>query len=205
MVLRLVQGLLGLKRTSSRVEVIADHVWLSREAKLAGIRRELRDRTVDGARMIALVAHFPDVLDEMQQIASQYAGSASVRPVLSRELSSGAAGDLPLAQADLVDLIAAERHPLAPMDDALIEFAEALPCRCRIVYHISLDDPILRFVGAESIRATLDRLGATEDEALTHDMITRSIRRAQQKIASRSTDRLDAESAAEWIERNVRE
>jgi hypothetical protein len=116
MVLRLVQGLLGLKRTSSRVEVIADHVWLSREAKLAGIRRELRDRTVDGARMIALVAHFPDVLDEMQQIASQYAGSASVRPVLSRELSSGAPGDLPLTQADVHDH---PEHPTCSTEDRI--------------------------------------------------------------------------------------
>lgn len=205
MVLRLLQGLLGLKRTSSRVEVIADHVWLSQEAKLAGIRRELHDRTVVGARMIALVAHFPDVLDEMQRIASEYAGSASVRPVLSRRLSSGAAWDLPLGESDVVDLIAAERHPVASMDDALMKFAEALPCRCSIVYHISLDDPILRFVGVESIRATLEGLGATEEEAITNDMITRSIRRAQQKIESRSIDRFDADSAAEWIERNVRE
>lgn len=204
MVHRLLQGLLGRKHTTSRVEVIADHVWLSREAKLAGIRRELQDRTVDGTKMVALVAHFPDVLDDMQEIASEYAGSASVRPVLSRQLSSRAAGGLPLRESDVVALIATERHPVASMDDALIEFAEALPCRCRIVYHISLDDPILRFAGGESIRGTLDRLGATEGEAITHDMITRSIRRAQQKIESRAVDRFDAASAAEWIERNVR-
>jgi hypothetical protein len=205
MVLRLLQGFLGLKRASSSVEVIPDHVWLSQEAKLAGIRRELHDRTADGTKMIALVAHFPDVLDEMQRIASEYVGSASVRPLLSRQLSSRAAGDLPFGESDVVDLIAAERHPVTSMDDALIEFAEALPCRCRIVYHISLDDPILRFVGVESIRATLEGLGATEEEAITQEMITRSIRRAQQKIESRSIDRFDAQSAAEWIERNVRE
>jgi hypothetical protein len=205
MVLRLLHGLLGVKSTSSKVEVIADQVWLSQEAKLAAIRRELNDRTVAGTKMIALVAHFPDVLAEMKRIASEYSGAASVRSVLSQQLSSKAARDLPLAESDVVDLIAAERHPLASMDDAVVEFAEALPCRCRIVYHISLDDPILRFAGAESIRGTLDRLGATEDEAITHELITRSIRRAQQKIESRSLDRFDAASAAEWIERNVRE
>jgi hypothetical protein len=205
MVLRLLQGLLGVKRTSSRVEVNADQVWISQEAKLAAIRRELHDRTLDGTKMIALVAHFPDVLDEMERIASDYVGSASVRPVLSHQLSSKAARDLPLKESDVVDLIAAERHPLASRDDAIIEFAEALPCRCRIVYHISLVDPILRFAGAESIRGTLERLGATEDEAITNDMVTRSIRRAQQKIESRSIDRFEASSAAEWIERNVRE
>jgi hypothetical protein len=205
MVLRLLQGLLGVKRTASRVEVNADQVWLSQEAKLAGIRREVDDRTLAGSKMIALVAHFPDVLDEMERIASEYVGSASVRAVLSRQLLSGAARDLPLGESDIIDLIATERHPLASADDALIEFAEALPCRCRIVYHISLDDPILRFAGADTIRGTLERLGATEDEAITHEMITRSIRRAQQKIESRSIDRFDAPSAAEWIERNVRE
>jgi hypothetical protein len=163
MVLRLLHGLLGLKRASSRVEQIADHVWLTRGAKLAGIRRELNDRAADGATMIALVAHFADVLDDLERIASEYAGSASVRAVLSRRLSPEAAANLPLGESDVVALIAAEGHPLASMDEKRLEFAEALPCRSRLVYHVSLDDPVLRASGVESIRATLHRFGATED------------------------------------------
>lgn len=203
MLLRLIQRMLGVSRASSRVEVVEDRVWLSTRAKLAGIRRELHDRAIDGTAVVALVAHFPDVLEELRSIASDYEGAATVAALLCRELSPENAGDLPLRESDVVDVIVAERHPLRSVDDTVIEFAEVLPCRSRIVFHVALDDPVLRVFGSESIRPMMDGLGATGDEALTHRMITRSIRRAQEDIETRSRGRFEADSAAEWLERNM--
>lgn len=195
----------------SGVGVLPDHVWISSRAKLDGIRRELDERSANGAALIALVAHFPDVLVELERIAAEYSGSASVRAVLAGELSTEAAAGLPLAESDVMALVVAERHPLTSVDDELLQFAEALPCRCRIVHHLSLDDPLLRFFGAQSLRTLLDRLGPafdrlemTEDEPITHGLVTRSIRRAQHEIEAQSTGRFDADSAAAWLEKNTR-
>lgn len=203
MLLRWLGRVFRLRRTSSNVRLIADRVWLSSRARLAGLREAVRERSADGATMILLIAHFPDVLAELEPMAAEYAGSAFVRAFLSRQLSPGAARSLPLGESDVVDLIVAERHPLASVDEALIGFAEELPCRSRIVFHLSLDDALLQAFGSESIRATIEQLGATEEEAITHDLVTRSIRRAQRRIERRSTGRSDADSAAEWLERNT--
>ena len=208
MVFRSLQRLLGQNPTSSPVEVLPDRVWLSREAKLAGIRREIDERIADGSRLIALVAHFPDVFEAITQITSAYVGPVPVRPVLSHQLSLGVLGDLPFGESNVVDLIAAERHPLASRDDALIEFARKLPCRCRVVFHLSFDDPLLGYVGGQRLvqgqRELAKQLRVSEAEAITSAMLTKSIRGVQRKIEARSINSFDAESAADWIEYNVR-
>jgi hypothetical protein len=202
MVLRALRKLFG--GAPSRMEAIPDRVWLTREAKLAGIRRELREQAEAGASMIALVAHFPDVLEDLRGVAAEYEGAAAVRALRGAQLTSSAAGRLPVGEADLLAVIVAERHPLASVDDALADFARALPSRSRIVHHVSLEDAVMRSFGSGSLRTLLDRLGATEDEPISHPMVTRSIRRAQERMESRSGARFEAASAAEWIERNVR-
>jgi hypothetical protein len=201
--LKLLGGLFGGGRTGSKTELVDDHVWMSHRAKLRGIRKELAKQTASGTTLIALVAHFPDLLTELEGIANGYDGPASVRALLAGQLSPDAARRLPLRESDVVEVIVAERHPLASSDEKLREFAEALPCRSRVVYHVSLDDAVLRASGSDKLRGVLDRLGATEDEAITHGMVTQSIRRFQQRTEARAKDRSDAGSAAEWLERNT--
>lgn len=45
----------------------------------------------------------------------------------------------------------------------------------------------------------------SEDEAIESNMVSRRIRQAQQKIEGRAFGSLDAESAAEWLEKNCPE
>lgn len=202
MLFGLFRRLLGARDGASRVEQVADHVWLSSEAKFRGIRKEFEQRSAAGASMIALVAHFPDVLEDLEHIAAEHTGRASVRAVLARQLSAGDTARLPPGESRVLDLIVAERHPLASEDDALLELARSLPFRCRIAYHVSLEDPVMEAFKVESIRALLDRLGATDEEAITHPLVTRSIRRAQERLEADAAGRSDAPSAAEWLQRN---
>ena len=188
----------------SRVEREPDNVWISTAAKYKGVRNALAAKAAQDSAMVALVAHFPDVLRELETIATEHSGAGSVRAVLARQLSAEGAARFPLGADTTLELIVAERHPLRSVDAELNEFAEALPCRCRIAHHLSLDDPLLRFFGSESIRQLLGRLGATEDEPITHQLITRSIENAQEKIEAKVTNPVDANSAAGWLEVNVR-
>ena len=192
------------QKPPSRVELQPDSVWLSAQAKLNGVRNELAKRSAEGSAMIALVAHFADVLQELEQIAAAHTGSGSVRAVLAQQLSADGATRFPLGESETIDLVIAERHPLASVDAELMRFAEALPCRCRMVHHLSLDDALLRFFGSDSIRTLLAQMGATEDEPITHTLITRSIQQAQQKIEAAAIGHIDANSAEEWLEVNVR-
>jgi hypothetical protein len=193
--------LLGRPRKDSRVEVIPDFVWMSSDAKTKAIRKHVSSRR--GDQLIGLVAHFPNVLEELQRIAGE-CDAPSVKAFLARELSPEAAVRLPLGASDTVDLLVAERHPLPSADAALLQFAEALPCRCRVEYHVALDDPLMLQFGADSIRRVMSKLGSEEDEEISHPLITRSIQRAQSKIEKESIGNHDADSAAEWLERNTR-
>ena len=101
-------------------------------------------------------------------------------------------------------LIVAERHLLHARDAELLRFAEALPCRSRIVHHLSLEDPLFKLFGSERIRPLLGRLGASETEPIEHALITRSIEQAQRKIEAECSSDYDADSAAAWLDRNRR-
>jgi hypothetical protein len=197
------RNLFGFGRAAPGVEQLPDRVWVSTPAKLAGIRRELDTRVQGGAAWVGLVAHFPDVLGELVRLAEDCAGPASVRALLARELSSDSAARLKLDASSVLDLIVAERHPLASVDAELLAFAGTLPCRCRVAYHVSLDDAVMRAFGTETLLPLLERLGATDDEPIEHPMIARIIGRAQQRIEATAHGRADARSAAEWLERNA--
>lgn len=204
MVLRFFRRRFGGQHRASTVEVVPDQVWISSDAKLHGIRKALEVRSAEGAAMIALVAHFPDLLGELERIAAEYRGPASVRAVLARQLSREVPATLPLGESDDFDLIVAERHPLRPVDEELLQFAEALPCRCRIVHHLSFDDALLRSFVPQSSRAAIGRMAGTGEEPITHRLVDRSLERAQRKVEDDAIASHDADSAAEWLERNTR-
>lgn len=201
MILRKIRQLFGTPERPSRVEVLPDHVWMSGDAKCDGIRRSLTDLEADGVAAIALVAHFPDVLEPLTEIEEGYRGSIPTKAVLARQLSSEHAASLPVDSSAVAAFLVAERHPLRSRDEELMRFASALPCRSRFVYHVSFDDPLLRFLGADSFRAMLDKAGAGQDQPITHKFLTRSIERAQKKLETRARGEQEAESAAEWFER----
>jgi hypothetical protein len=45
-----------------------------------------------------------------------------------------------------------ERHPLRAKDDAVAEFAENLPPPCRLGFHLSLQDPMMRLTATPGLR-----------------------------------------------------
>jgi hypothetical protein len=203
MMLDRLRDLLGRNRTPSRLEVAPDQVWISAKAKFNGIGKEVERSIANGTAMIALVAHFPDVLPELERIAAGYPGPGSVRAVLARQLSPEAAARTALAESAAIDLIVAEHHPLASEDAQLVRFAEALPCRSRIVYHVSLEDPLMQRFGGDRVRALMDRMGETEDEPIVHALVSRSLQKAQARIEAECTGHHDADSAGQWLERNL--
>jgi hypothetical protein len=182
--------------------VIPDYVWLSAAAKFKAIRERLQSQS--RGRMIVLVAHFPNLLKELEQLADDFDATRTIAAYLAHELSPAAAHEFLPQGSDAVDLVVAERHPLASPEAALLRFAEALPCRSSIEYHVSLDDPFMLHLGADSIRRWMGRMGAEEAETISHRLITQSIHKAQVKLERESLGRADADSAAEWIARNTR-
>jgi hypothetical protein len=196
--------LFGGKRPTN-VEVVADRIWMTAEAKLAGLAKEIDERSMSGTAVILLVAHFPDVLDRLQQLAERQASGAPVKAVLAGDLNAGFAATLDLDESAMIDVIVAERHPLPSEDDRVKAFADELPCRCRFAHHVSLEDPVMKIFAGDWVQSVLSRLGMSEDESIESQLVSRRIRQAQKKIEGRTLGTLRADSAAQWLEKNCPE
>ncbi|MEO1972836.1 MAG: hypothetical protein ABGX07_14850, partial [Pirellulaceae bacterium] len=188
------------KRTN--VEVVPDHIWVTSVAKFAGLAKVVEDRAQSETVAILLVAHFPDVLARLEELANQLALSVPVKAVPAGNLDVNLATSLNLDNSAIIDVIVGERHPLPSVDDRLEEFADELPCRCRFSHHISLEDPVFEIFAGPWVVNVLRKLGISEDQAIESNMVSRRIRQAQQKIEGRAFGSSDANSAAEWLEKN---
>jgi len=68
-----------------------------------------------------------------------------------------------------------------------------------------LEDPVMKIFAGEWVQNVLSKLGMSEDETIESQMVSRRIRQAPTKIEGRAFGSLDAESAAEWLEKNCPE
>ena len=194
-----------LKKPKSNVDLLDEQVWLTRQAKFAGISAATARCLAEPARPIAvlLVAHFRDCLEQLQAIVQQ--GGFDQRSVIAataENLTGRSAPRLGSDDSQIIEIIVAERHPLQAHDTAVAEFAESLPCRCRLVHHVSLEDPLMRMFAGEWVQSVLKQLGIKENEVIESRMVTRRLQQAAQKIERQAVSDLPADSAGEWLERN---
>ncbi len=197
--------LFGSSKKRTNVEVVPDHIWMTTNAKFAGLTKEAEERSKSETVAVLLVAHFPDVLERLDKIANQQAWDVPCKAIPASNLNIDLANGLSLDESAIIDIIVGERHPLPSVDDRLEEFADNLPCRCRFSHHVSLEDAVMKVFAGEWVKNVLKRLGMKDDEAIESQMVSRRIRQAQQKIEGRAFGSLDAESAAEWLAKNCPE
>ena len=185
----------------STVQALDDRIWITEDAKFKGLARQLNES--NDSAVILLIAHFEDTYEQLTTITDGYSGDVPVQAVLAGNLSSDIAARLSIDESATINLIVAERHPLLSADDAIMQFAEEISCNCRLWYHLSLEDPLLKMFASEFVQRILDSLGMTEDEPIESNMISRRVKAAQQKLESTATGNDKASSAAEWLELNT--
>jgi hypothetical protein len=192
-----------LTGSKAKLQIAEHRIWLSKEAKFAGIQREVAQAVADqnGPDVIFVVAHFQDCLDELRSLTAS-AESDSGRVVVTDSETLGRAGGTAFDESRHVFITIGERHPLPSHDDAVLEFARSLPCQSRLVQHVSLQDPLLKTFAGQWVEQVLRRMGMKENEPIESGMVARRIRSAQEKIARRATNDAPAGSAEEWMEKN---
>ena len=199
-------GLLSLlfgEREPEKVELLADHIWLTADAKLAGIRRQVVDRGKSESAAIMLVAQFSEVLKQLKSIQNEHDGHTPILAMLASNVTEDLGGRLTLEESAVIDIIVAERHPLRDFDDELVKLVNQLPCRSRLVHHLSLDDATIKLFAGPHIHDLLSRTGMKADEVIESPLVSRQIKKAQQRIAQRQTNDEEAVSAREWMEKNL--
>ena len=198
-------ALFGSNKKRTNVEVVPDHIWMTTDTKFVGLAKEAEERSRSETVAILLVAHFPDVLARLEELANQQTWDVPCKAVPASNLNMDLAASLNLDESAIIDVIVGERHPLPSVDDRLEEFADELPCRCRFSHHVSLEDAVMKIFAGDGVKNVLKQMGMKEDEAIESQKLSRRIRQAQQNIEGRALGSLDAESAAEWLEKNCPE
>jgi preprotein translocase subunit SecA len=66
----------------------------------------------------------------------------------------------------------------------------------------SLDEPLFQLFDGPKLIDMMKRMGMTENEEIEHSMVSRSIQRAQEKIAEKISTNRRAASQNEWFELN---
>ena len=150
-----------LSKSKTNVDALDDVIWLTKQAKFAGISAATGQCLAEPDRPFAvlLVAIFQDCLAELRAVVEQSGfDQQSVIATLAEQLTGHS---MPMAEHDdtqTIVIMVAERHPLQAHNAAIAEFAQSLPCRCRLVHHVSLEDPLLKFFAGEWVRNVLQRL-----------------------------------------------
>ena len=219
-------GLFDLFSKPKTFEKLDDAIWLTHAAKQVGILREIEERLGEDDRVL-VVAHFSATLEEACEVFRQtnipfeqeqhkwdsrdisrliQHNESHPFVVLAESLPDtfpGGRQNLVDESAPVVSVMVLERHLLSSQDDHVTRFAQSLPGRSRLRFFQSLEDPLIQVFVGDGIRNTLERLGLQQDECIEHRMISRWVQAAQQKVQKQSLGNSKAESAEEWIERNM--
>jgi hypothetical protein len=96
-------------------------------------------------------------------------------------------------------------YPLPDRENILLEKISAkLGAGFSMSCWMSFEDPLLRTFGSEQMLTLMEKLGLKDDECMEHAMISKSITRAREKIASHMKTEINTTSEVEWFARNVR-
>ncbi|MGC9530035.1 MAG: preprotein translocase subunit SecA [Candidatus Bipolaricaulaceae bacterium] len=83
-------------------------------------------------------------------------------------------------------VVGCQRHEARRIDDQLAGRAGRQGDPGSAQFFMSLEDDLLRVFGGQRIGALMERLGVEEGEPITHDLLTRAIRRAQKRVEERN-------------------
>ena len=181
-------GLFGKRKPSQS----ADCVWRSDAARLRGVCREVGGFVDDGSSVL-VVALTPAALDRLAEALADReplrAPSVFERDALRERLGRAGTVSVALASAlapeaqpaggDPVEILIVGRHDRRAADDAIVRFAESIEAGGFATFHLSLEDPLLAGHAA-SLGPVLDKLGMSDDEPISHAMVSRAIERLQQ-------------------------
>lgn len=177
-------NLFGAKKAAEPTYHFNDVTYISEQAKSDAVIKYALENN-----FAVCIAWFPETASKYKDlfIAS---GIDESRVVEVRNYSS-----LKYPEKQIVFL---EHYPLHEKEK---EFVQGLQQKSFTVYN-SLTEPILWTFGGEKLVALMRRMGMKDDEPVAHAMISKSIRRAQEKLASSISVEQSGASQAEWFKRN---
>lgn len=170
------------KKKEPEIKVI-DKIWITENAKWNGCLQLLKENP-----NLLFVAWFEDSRKKLNEILEQQNHQHKV--ILYRQTIS----------SQKQQYIFIEHYPLQQKETELFKHLELTTATILS----SLDEPLFKQFGSENIASILQKMGMDANEMIEHSMITNSIKRAQEKIASKVLIDNTANSQADWLLKNMK-
>ncbi len=173
----------GLFKKKEPEFLIIDKVWMTETAKWNFCLQLLQKNP-----QLQLVAWFDKSLHSLNEYLAK--NQLQQKAVLYKQLNNSQHNEI----------VFIEHHPLAEKE---IIFFKQFNLSKAIVLS-SLDEPFFKQFGSENILRILEKIGMQPNEQIEHSLITTSIKRAQDKIATQILLDQSANSQEEWLIKNIK-
>ncbi len=199
--------------------MVDDKVWFDEATKLQQVCNDVSAARLDG-HSVLLLSFFDATLSRLSnQLSEKGIGHDRFSIFNPAELCASSGGKVWLGSAlalnvglatslaasgTALEIIVAEHHPMQSRDQQVIDSAKRLACEGRLCFHFSLEDPVMKQFGTETIKALYERLGIPKDECISHHLVTKAIRTAQEKIESQVGKDVPTHSAEDWFKYNLK-
>ena len=177
-----------------------DFVWKNEYAKYKGILK-----FIDKTKSIIFVYYFNETKKQITQLIETMQLEFSSDIHVQKKITITLAENLLDAKIDVTNSVFyfIEHHPSFATEQKILNYLANDLKVAEVIFHISLQEPLLHYFGSDKIVPMLERIGFDENEPLQHAMISRSIVNAQQKVDEKNPNAIETDTAANWFEINL--
>ncbi len=202
-----------------------DKIWVSRDRKFAALIDIARDAGRLGAHVVFFThfrKSFNDLAEKLAEAGVYYRKVQSSvdrltgRGVFRQPTPGGVAlflvsalpeeGWTPEEPSDggiTLRLVVTERYPVPKPDQRIERFADSLRVPVELEYHGALDEPLFQIFGGNRIVEIFKQMRVNEDECIQGSLISKAVKRAQERLAQNLTIESTSDSVEEWVARNA--
>ena len=101
-----------------------------------------------------------------------------------------------------IQLLFSGHYPLPAKEKKFLARFSAL--KIQSVFYSSLDEPSFEIFGASQIISVMEKLGVKDEEAIEHQMVSKAMGRAREKIENKVKFEHEASSEKEWFLKNMK-
>jgi len=164
---------------------VKDIIWMNSEAKWKGVADLWKkDETT------IFVFWFDQSLREAQEVLSRQI-TGNINLITAREIRFQHVENKPV--------VFTEHYPLKKREEELFQNLRLEEVKILS----SLDEPLFKRFGSDKIIQLMKQMGMGEEQSIEHNLITKAIHNAQEKMESKVSFEQSAYSQNDWLEKNL--
>ncbi|HMY23218.1 MAG TPA: hypothetical protein PLL59_05110 [Chitinophagales bacterium] len=184
----------GLFKQKKSIQV-TDLIWKTERIKYDALIKQLQDNNKH-----ILIYFFEDtkksIVDELQTASINFSENTSSNAHI---LVLKSTQILQMSSAENVNIIFVEHYPLLSTEQKLKQHILEVLNIQNVTFYTSFEDELFQLFGAEKILAIMEKMGFNENEPMSHNLISSSIEKAQQKIEEKVSIDTNTRQRKDWF------